>query len=152
MPALNEKRKISITKKIPAPLPYVFDWLTDFRVDDNLITGSKFPKKNLEKNDNTVTYIAEQMKNDHIIQRNYVVTMIPPDKWHVEARGEETDTTGDYILSTESDGAILEMNWETTHKVNPIPTKEESERDSHEFWDTVILALLKDYQNGKPAK
>ena len=149
---MNERQVISITKTIPAPLPYVFDWCTDFREDDHLITGSTGGKKNIERAGDKVTYVSEQEKSGRIVRRNYVVTLMSPDRWHVEARGEEKDSTGDYRLYSEGDGTRFEMTFDMTYKVGPGPPKEEVEREDNEEWDKYVAALVADYRQGKPAK
>ena len=36
-----EKHTYHVSKVFNAPLKFVYDWLTDYREDDNQITGSK---------------------------------------------------------------------------------------------------------------
>ncbi len=150
--ALNENLRVSVTKKIPVPISYAFEWLTDFREDDPQLTGSDINRKILEKTPNKTTYLSEQMKEGRLVKTKYVVDTVPPDRWHYTASGDDRDSVGEYRLVAEGVETRLDMTYESTYKRGPIPTMEESERDSHEFWDKLIPVLLKDYRDGKPAR
>ena len=150
---MHRRFSITIIKKINAPRPYAFDWLTDFSEDDHLITGSTVQKKSIEKVGDKVTYIAKQEKNGIIVRRNCIVTLIPPDKWKVAATGEEKDIRGEYHLSPDGDdGTVFEMTLDMNYKVGPVPTKDGVEKENNEVWDKYVEALVDDYIHERPAR
>lgn len=149
---MNETLSVTLTKRIPVPLAYAFDWLTDFRDDDPQLTDSDIKRKILEKTPDRTVYLSEEMKEGREIKTKYVVDTKRPDRWQYTGSGDDRDSVGGYVLVPEGEEVRLEMTYETTYKRGPIPTPEEAERDSLEFWDKLIPVLVKDYQEGKPAR
>ena len=150
---MNERLSRSVNKYIPVPLPYVFEWLTDFREDDPQLTGSDSTKTIHEKTPSRVIYTIEQVRGlEGPITTKYAVDIKPPDKWHYKSIGDDRDSVGDYSLYSDGDGTQIEMTFVTTYKNVPPPTVEEADHDSNEFWDKIISILVKDYREGKPSK
>ena len=92
-------RTYRVSKIIDAPLPYVYEWCTDFREDDGEITGSNSKRKILEKTERRVIYTVAYMEDG--IEKGHVsvVMLNPPNSWHLDTAGDEVEQeTGDYKL------------------------------------------------------
>ncbi len=142
----NPTLSISLTKKIQAPLPFVFDWCTDFREDDSQLVGSTSKKTILEKTSEKVVYVTEMANQGRVLKTNSVVTLTPPDKWHLDAVGDDKDYTGNYQLFAEGNDTRLEMSFDYSFKTEPVPTNEEKTAGNNSFWDKIIVALERDYE------
>jgi hypothetical protein len=55
---LPETHTYHVSEIINAPLRFVFDWCTDFREDDNQITGSKTLRKIMQRTKRRAIYIS----------------------------------------------------------------------------------------------
>jgi len=137
-----------ISKVIEAPLPFVYDWCTDYREDDGKLTGSRRRTKILEKTKRRAIYTSSRMENGKLIGRVSIVSLMPPNAWHLETAGDLLEQyTGDYKLTKlGSNKTRLDMVFDT--KYGPgveVPTKEWWEDDSGKDWDKLIVALMKDY-------
>ena len=53
----TERHTYRVKKAFKAPLKFVYDWCTDYREDDNQITGSKAQFKILQKTNRRVIYL-----------------------------------------------------------------------------------------------
>jgi len=142
-------RTYRVSKIIDAPLPYVYEWCTDFREDDGKITGSKSKRKILEKNERrviyTVDYTEDGMEKGHVS----VVMLNPPNSWHLDTAGDDMEQeTGDYKLTKLGKNKTrLDMVFKVNYgkAVRKIPTPKELADDSDEFWDKLVNGLRQDY-------
>jgi len=141
-----------VSKTINAPYHYVYDWCTDFREDDGKITGSKSQRKILEKTKKRVIYVQIYKGGDgkQKVAAN-IVTLRPPNSWHLDFFGEEDDETGEYVVKDlGKDKTRLDMvfkeNWKNIVK---IPSIEEQTKQTNKVWDKYVKALEKDYNSEK---
>ncbi len=140
-----------VSKTIDAPQRYVYEWCTDFRNDDPLITGSKSQRRILTKTRRRVVY-AQIYRGADGTQKIAVdvVTLNPPDAWHLDYFGEEDDETGDYRLkSLGQDKTRLDMVFKEKWKIANPPSLEEQARQTSEVWDKYARALEKEYRSKK---
>ena len=141
-----------VSKTINAPPHYVYDWCTDFREDDSKITGSKSQRKILEKTKKRVIYVqiykGEDGKQKVAVN---IVTLRPPNAWHLDYFGEEDDEIGDYVVKNlGKDKTRLDMVFKEKWKnVAKIPSIEEQTKQSNKSWDKFVEALEKDYNSEK---
>ena len=141
-----------VSKTINAPSHYVYDWCTDFREDDSKITGSKSQRKILEKTKKRVIYVqiykGEDGKQKVAVN---IVTLRPPNAWHLDYFGEEDDEIGDYVVKNlGKDKTRLDMVFKEKWKnVAKIPSIEEQTKQSNKSWDKFVEALEKDYNSEK---
>ena len=143
---------LRVSKTINAPLPYVYGWCTDYREIDPQITGSKSQKKILEKTKKRVIYVQLYTGADGKQKAAVdIVTLKPPNSWHLDFFGEEDDETGEYSLKALGEkktklDMVFKEKWKNIAKP---PTIEEQIEHTHKVWDKYIAALEKDYKSRK---
>ncbi len=139
-----------VSKIINAPLRFVYDWCTDFREDDNKITGSKSKRRILEKTKRRVIYTSEYRSGGNVRNAANIVTLHPPNSWHLDSIGDEDDEIGEYRLTKlGSKKARLDMVFREKWKVRNPPTKVEYTKHISDIWDKYAAALEKDYEKRK---
>ena len=139
-----------VSKTINAPMHFVYDWCTDFRDDDPAITGSKSRRIVLARTKKKVVY-AQLYEGADGSQKVAVdiVTLNPPDSWHLDYFGEEDDETGEYHLKDLGNGKTrLDMVFKEKWKILKTPTLEEQTNQTSRVWDKYVEALEEDYKSG----
>ena len=132
-----------------APLRFVYDWCTDYREDDHKITGAKLRRLMIEKTKNRAVFINQQ-KNAKAGMAINIVTLRPPDSWHLNLIGKERDGTGEYHLrklgprSTKLQ-IFLKFKW----KMARSPTRTEFHQHLNSMWVKYAAALERDYMKNK---
>ncbi len=141
---------LKISKTINAPLKFAYTWLTDFSEEDPKITGSKSQRTILEKSKKKAVYVINYEGSDGKLKTVVnVVTLSPPDAWHLDQFGIEDNETGDYKLvklgknKTRID-MVFKEKWKNIAK---IPSIKEQARHTNEIWDKYVAALEKDHSN-----
>ena len=74
-------------------------WWTDFREDDVKITGQKRRVTILERTSNRIIMSVRYRSRGKIQNAARIVTLKPPDAWHLDWIGDDQDETGDYKLT-----------------------------------------------------
>jgi hypothetical protein len=147
---LPETHTYRVSKIINAPMKFVFDWCTDFREDDNQITGSKTQRKILEKTKHRVIYISAYERDGKGVSGVNIVTLKPPNAWHLEYVGEEEDEIGRYKLKRLGPSRTrLDMIFTEKYRVNNAPTKEEDRSHTEQMWDKYVAALETDFSSSR---
>ena len=142
----SKRHTYRVTKTINAPLKFVYDWCTDYREDDNQLTGSKVQFKILQKTNRRVIYLRTSRRNRIAMISVKIVTLRPPKSWHLDQVGEDEDVTGIYELTRSGSGRTrLDMTFTEKYKISDAPTKEEDKKSTDEMWDKYVAALEKDY-------
>lgn len=142
----SKRHTYRVTKIINAPLKFVYDWCTDYREDDNLITGSEAQFKILQKTDRRVIYLRTYERNGMTMIGVKMVRLRPPNAWHLDQVGEDEDVIGIYKLTrVESERTRLDMRLTEKYKIGATPTKEEDRKITDQMWDKYVAALEKDY-------
>jgi hypothetical protein len=135
------------SKVINAPLGFVYDWCTDYREDDYKITGAKARRLIVEKTKRRAVYITQQ-KGTKVGTAINIVTLRPPNRWHLDSIGDQRNETGEYHLRKVGPGAVrLDMVFRLNWKIPPAPTKSEFIRHLDEAWEKYAAALEEDYKN-----
>ena len=138
--------RIHVSKVIDAPLRFVYAWCTDYRETDTRITGSKSKRKILMKNKHRVVYVTAYRSGGKAKSAVDVITLYPPNAWHLDFVGDEDDETGDYVLSSLGPKKTrLDMVFTERYKVANAPSQGEETKHIHEIWDKYVSALEKDY-------
>jgi hypothetical protein len=148
MPDRTTTQTYHISKIIEAPRPFVYEWCTDFREDDGKLTGSKRKRKILEKTKKRVIIAQSYLENGKESGHVSVVTLKPPDSWHLDTAGNiHEQEIGDYKLTRLGKSRTrLDMVFRVKYSGGAkIPSKKWWEEDSHRFWDKLIIALMRDY-------
>jgi hypothetical protein len=137
-----------VSKFINAPLPFVYRWCTDFREDDNKITGSKSQRRMLQKTRNRVVYLSIYRSHGKTNFGVNIVLLKPPRAWHLDFVGEEEFESGDYRLTElGARKTRLDMTFNEQYKIRNHPSQAEDTKHTNEIWDKYIAALERDYRH-----
>lgn len=143
---MAKSHSFRVSKIINAPLGFVFRWCTDFREDDPKITGSKTKRTILQKTAKRVIYVSTFRRGKHAKLGVNIVTLKPPNAWHLDFVGEEEDEIGHYKLAKlGSRRTRLDMKFTEKYKIKNAPTKEQDTRHVNEIWNKYVPALESDY-------
>ncbi len=148
MPGKSKTQTYHLSKIIEAPLPFVYDWCTDFREDDGKLTGSTRERKILEKTQTRVISTQSYMEKGKEVGYVSIVTLKPPNAWHLDTAGNVREQeTGDYkLIRLGKNRTRLDMVFQVEYGGGArVPSKKWWEDDSHKFWDKLIVALMSDY-------
>jgi hypothetical protein len=150
-PKVFSSHIVRVSKVINAPLSFVFKWCTDYREDDNKITGSRNCRKILQRTKRRVVYVTTYFpKSGRAKMGVNLVTLRPPNSWHLDFVGEEEDEEGDYRLTRLAPRKTrLDMKFSEKYKVPHAPTQVEDMQQVEAIWDKYVAALERDYARGK---
>ena len=141
---------IHVSKIINAPVRFVYNWCIDFREDDNKISGSKTRRIIMQKTKRRVVYISAFRWARNPMFGVNMVTLRPPNRWHLDYVGEEADEVGDYRLTRLGRGRTrLDMTFKEKYKIRGAPTRKEDMNQTNEIWDRYVAALERDYARSK---
>jgi hypothetical protein len=144
--AYTKTHSFHVSKTIHAPLRFVYDWCTDYRESDPQITGSKSKRRILLRTKHRVVYMVSYPSQGRIGTAIDVVTLHPPNAWHLDFVGDEDDETGDYTLtSLGARKTRLDMKFTERYKIKNAPSKAQDTKSVHEVWDKYVPALERDY-------
>ena len=144
--AYTRSHRYHISKTIHAPLRFVYDWCTDYRESDPRITGSKYKRKILMKTKHRVVYVSSYRNRSEMRSAVDVVTLHPPNAWHLDFIGDEDDETGDYALSSLGPRKTkLNMTFTAHYKIVNAPSKAQDAKQTREVWNKYAAALERDY-------
>ncbi len=138
------------SKVIDAPLKFVYEWCTDFSPGDPQITGSSSRRTILEKTKKRAIYVVSYKGADGSPKLNVnIVSLKPPNAWHLDQFGEEDNETGDYVLTSLGKGRTrLDMVFkERWKRIAKIPSIKEQITNTEKVWNKYAAALKKDYSN-----
>jgi len=138
---------IRVSKVINAPLTFVYKWCTDFREDDNKITGSTNRRRILQRTRKRVVYVTTYFSRPGVARMGVnMVTLHSPTSWHLEFIGEEDNEVGDYKLTRlGARKTRLDMRFLERYKVRRAPTQTEDLKHTEQLWDKFVAALERDY-------
>lgn len=140
-------RTCRFSKVINAPLRFVYDWCTDYREDDYKITGAKSRRLIIEKTKQRTVYITQQRGAKTGTAVN-IVTLHPPNRWHLDSVGDQRNEIGEYHLKKLSPRSTrLDMVFKINWKIPPCPTRSEFMRHLNESWEKYATTLVKDYKS-----
>lgn len=141
-----EKRKYRLNLTFEAPLRFVYGWCTDFREDDNRITGSSTKKHILSSSRKKVAWVLHNPMEGFEEERVRIVTLFQPDKWHLDGFGEGYDIEGDYELRPAGRSMTeLRMVFVVNYKKKEPEPEGKYVSDLAEEWSRYKTALEADY-------
>ena len=141
---------VHASKVIKAPLKFVYNWCTDFREDDNKITGSKARRIIVQKTKQRVIYVSTYKSQGKTFSGVNIVTLRPPNAWHLDFAGQEDDVIGEYKLRRIGPKKTrLTMTFKEKYKIANAPTKEEDTKGTNQFWDKYVAALEREYAHSR---
>ena len=79
-----------------------------------------------------------------------IVTLKPPNAWHLDWIGDEHDETADYKLtSLKSHKTRLTITFKVKNKDPNFPARLAFLKNINEVWDKYVAALEKDHQSSR---
>jgi len=137
-----------VSKTFDAPLRFVYSWCTDYREDDMKMIGSKRKRHILER---TKRMVAWRVEGDDIKTKFdpiRVVWLEPPNAWHLECCGDETEV-GQYKLTPLGrERTRLDMTFRTTYyDSRRVVSAESYIREAKAHWDAYGRHLEHDYRH-----
>lgn len=141
---------VKVSKTINAPLKFAYEWCTDFRDDDPKISGSSTKRKVLEKNRKKSIYVVTYKGSDGATKMNVnIVSLKPPNSWHLDQFGEEDNEVGEYkLVKLGRNKTRIDMIFKETWKdISQIPSLEEQSAGVNRVWDIFVSAIEHDYQS-----
>jgi hypothetical protein len=136
-----------VSKIINAPLSFVYNWCTDYREDDPKLTKSGNQRKILQKTKQRAVYLSIYRRDKKWKYAVNIVTLHPPNSWHLDFVGEEDYETGEYRLSRiGAHKTKLQMIFKEKYRIRNAPTKAEDTKQTDDVWDKYVAALEKDYK------
>lgn len=158
MTRLHTKTTVRIyrfRKLIRAPLPFVFRWCTDYREDDSRITDSIYhyqARIAFREPGRIVRIISLPGRNRNRNTDVEIITLRPPNRWHLTKYSVTNDEAGDYWLTLRGPRlTLLEMRFRQKWKIGRLPDRKRYELLFNKVWDryvdTIEIAFLR---GGKP--
>jgi len=134
------------------PLDFAFAWCTDYTPDDPGLEGESYQRKVIERTPKRVIFEDLEETEDGWVWGRDVVTLLPPNRWHVEGVGNRRDVTADYILSPLPDGRTrFDLRWRRRPKTPEKKrlTKAEREASAMTAWKRFAAAMERDYRRSR---
>ena len=131
-----------------APIEFVFAWCTDYTPGDAALENEAYQRKIIERTPRAVIFEDLEESQDGWDWSRAVVSLHPPNRWHMDGIGNNRDVMADYALSRLPDGRTrLDLRWKRRPHVPDAKrrTKAEHEASSTRSWKMFASALEKDY-------
>lgn len=146
----NGPYRISVSFRVP--LDFAFTWCTDYTPEDAKIEGETYQRKIIERTPRRVVFEDLEEMEDGWNWGRDVVTLHPPNRWHMDGVGNRRDVTADYALSSLADDQTrLDLRWRRRPKdaAAPQPTKAQREADALRAWKRFGVAMERDYERSR---
>ena len=141
-----ERHTYVVTKSINAPLKFTYAWCTDYREDDNRITGSKTETKILQRTNRRVILVRAREQNGKTMLSVKIIALHPPNAWYLDQVGEDEDVVGLYKLTRVGQKKTrLHMTFTEKYKILDAPTKEQDRIAINQMWEKYVVTLENDY-------
>jgi len=136
-----------VSKTFNAPLRFVYSWCTDYREDDMRMSGSRKKRRILDRTKKMVVWRVEGKEVKSEFDPIRAVWLRPPDSWHLECSGDETEV-GDYRLtSLGRERTRLDMTFRTTcYEPKDVVSREDYVHEAKAHWDAYGRHLEQDYR------
>ena len=93
-----------------------------------------------------VIYMSTSRRGGKASSAVRIVTLRPPNAWHLDLAGQENDEIGDYHLTSLGPRKTrLDITFKAKYKIANAPTKEKDTRQTNEIWDKYVAALEREY-------
>lgn len=133
-----------------APLRFVFSWCTNFQPSDSKLEKENYVRKIIKRTPRSVVFEDLQEMQDGWSWQRAVISLRPPNRWHMDNFGNRRDVKADYILSSlAGDRTQLQLRWRVRPKTPAAAklTKAERERSVASMWRKFAAAMEKDYRH-----
>jgi len=134
------------------PLDFAFAWCTDYTPEDAGLEGESYQRKIIERTPRRVIFEDLEESDDGWNWSRDVVTLRPPNRWHMDGTGNRRDVTADYVLSPLPDGRTwFDLRWSRRPKVPDAKklTKAEREASTMRAWKRFAAAMERDYRRSQ---
>lgn len=147
-------RSYHVSVEIRAPLPFTFQWCTDYTSDDGRYGGEDktlgLKRRIIEKKRRRVTFENLYDQGRGWAWERHVVTLIPPRRWHAEGVGNYQESVLDYELTAVApDRTRFDMRWKSRPiglSEGPRPRKSFIEAYVTGLWTERAKALEAEYR------
>jgi len=134
------------------PLAFAFAWCTDYTPEDAKLEGDSYERKIVERTPRRV--VLEDLYDTKAgwIWSREVVTLQPPNRWHMDGVGNQRDATADYLLTPLPGGRTrLELRWRRHQKTPGAAklTKAQREASALRAWRRFAIAMDRDYNRSQ---
>ena len=151
-PTWGPEYRISVSFRVP--LAFAFAWCTDYTPEDAKLEGDSYERKIVERTPRRV--VLEDLYDTKAgwIWSREVVTLQPPNRWHMDGVGNQRDATADYLLTPLPGGRTrLELRWRRRPKASEAAklTKAQREAKALQAWKRFGTAMERDYKRSKPS-
>src|SRR5256884_209217 len=134
------------------PLDFAFAWCTDYTPEDASLEGETYQRKIIERTSRRVIFEDLEESDDGWNWSRDVVTLRPPNRWHMVGIGNRRDVRADYVLSPLPDGRTrFDLRWSRRPKVPDAKklTKAEREASTMRAWKRFAAAMEQDYRRSR---
>jgi hypothetical protein len=135
-----------------APIDFVFAWCTDYTPMDAALEKEAYERKVIERTPRRVVFEDLEDSESGWDWSRAVVTLRPPNRWHMDAVGNNRDVVADYLLSSLPNGRTrLDLRWKRKPKVPDAKRRTRAEREASatRAWHRFATALEADYRNSQ---
>src|SRR2546422_2012957 len=134
------------------PLDFAFAWCTDYTPDDAKLEGDSYERKIVERTPRRV--VLEDLSDTKAgwVWSREVVTLQPPNRWHMDGVGNQRDATADYLLTSLPGGRTrLELRWRRHQKTPGAAklTKAKREASALHAWKRCANAMERAYNRSQ---
>ena len=139
--------RICVTFRVP--LKFAFGWCTDYTPQDASLEGESYERKVVERTPRRVVFEDLEESEGGWIWSRDVVTLRPPNRWHMDGIGNRRDVTADYLLtSLPTGGTRLDLRWRRRPNVPGAGklTKAQREASALRSWKRFASAMERDYR------
>jgi hypothetical protein len=146
--------EVRIRATFRVPLDFAFAWCTDYTPQDGALEGESYERKILERTPRRVVFEDLEETDSGWIWSRDVVTLRPPDRWHMEGVGNRRDVIADYRLLRLPDGRTqLELRWWRWPKPpGKKISRTQREADAIRAWKRFGAAMERDYRRSRQAR
>ena len=144
---VGPQHRIQVTFQVP--IAFAFSWCTDFSSEDGKLAGESFRRKVVQRTPRRVVFEDIEESRDGWIWSREVVTLRPPNRWHMDGIGNRRDVTADYLLtSLPTGGTLLDLRWRRRPNVPGAGklTKAQREASALRSWKRFASAMERDYR------
>ena len=134
------------------PMDYAFAWCTDYTPDDGRLEGEKYERRIIERSARCVVFEDLEDTKEGWLWNRDVVTLRPPNRWHMDGIASRADVTADYVLTNLPNGRTqLDLRWRRRPRISGLkqPTKAQREASTLVAWKRFGAAMERDYRRGR---
>jgi hypothetical protein len=141
------------SKRIQAPLPFVFRWCTDYREDDDKLTDSIYhysARIVLREPHRIVRIITVPGRDQNRNTDVEIITLHPPNRWRLHKFSVTDDVVGNYRLTrVEPNLTSLEIRFRTWWKVRASPDRARYRILFNRVWDLYVRLMEQEFRDSQ---